>query len=146
MRSFPDLPPVWTVGFGLLAWALARYLPLASFGWGAVPGIALIAGGVALIGWSAIWFWRRRTPIEPHEMPRVLISEGPYRLNRNPIYTGLAAILFGWAFWLGAVTAFLPAMALPFVLAARFVRSEEEALRTMFGSEAEAYFRRTRRW
>jgi protein-S-isoprenylcysteine O-methyltransferase Ste14 len=146
MHGFPDLPPVWTLALGILAWVLARLLPVATFGWGIVPGVALILGGLALILWSALWFRRKRTTIHPHGEPAALIVEGPYRFNRNPIYTGMVAILIGWAFWLGAPAAFLPVFALPVILTARFIRHEEEALLTAFGPEAGRYLAATRRW
>jgi protein-S-isoprenylcysteine O-methyltransferase Ste14 len=143
-REFPDLPPVWAIGAAALAWALARWLPLASLpAWPAPPlGVA----GVGLAIWSAWWFRVKRTPIEPRETPRALIVEGPYRLNRNPIYTGMALVLLAWAFWLGAATALLPAIAFPLVIDRRFVRSEEAALRAAFGPEVDRYFAATRRW
>ena len=144
MDRFPDLPPVWALGAALAAWALARLLPIASLP--EAPGGLLIGAGLLLIVWSAWWFRRKRTPIEPNRVPRALIVEGPYRLNRNPIYTGMVLIVLGWAILLGAASALLPAVALPVVLDRRFVRGEETALRRAFGAEAEAYLRATRRW
>ena len=144
LRGFPDLPPVWALGAALAALALARWLPIAPL----PPGMGRVIGGagVALILWAAWWFWRKRTPIEPGHAPRALIVEGPYRINRNPIYTGLVLILVGWGLSLGAVSAILPAAAFAFVVDRRFVRSEEAALRAAFGAEAERYFAATRRW
>lgn len=143
-REFPDLPPLWALGAAALAWGLARVLPLAALpAWPAWP---LLAAGLGLIVWSARWFRAKRTPIEPRETPRALIVEGPYRINRNPIYTGLALVLLGWAFWLGAASALLPAIAFAVVIDRRFVRGEESALVAAFGAEAERYLAATRRW
>ena len=88
VRDFPDIPPVWAAGCFAAQFALSL-LPgpaprAAPLGW------ALIAVGLVLIAWSAWWFWRKSTSIEPREVPRRLIVEGPFRLNRNPIYTGMA--------------------------------------------------------
>lgn len=146
MHRFPDIPPVWTALALLLSWALAALLPVGRFGWGALPGIGLALAGLALILWAALWFRRKRTTIHPHGEPTALITEGPYALNRNPIYTGFVLVAFGWAFWLGALAAFLPALALPLLLTRRFILPEERALRLAFGPEAERYFRATRRW
>ncbi|MCB8836542.1 isoprenylcysteine carboxylmethyltransferase family protein [Aurantimonas sp. VKM B-3413] len=147
-RDFPDLPPVWALGTAVLEWLGARFLPLGSF-WSppaALAGIVLVIGGVALAGWAALWFRRKRTPIEPGETPRQLIVEGPYRFNRNPIYSGMALVLFGIALWLGAFSSFLLAAIFPIVIHIRFVRREEAMLREAFGEEAERFFARTRRW
>jgi protein-S-isoprenylcysteine O-methyltransferase Ste14 len=109
-------------------------------------GLILAGAGLALILWAALWFLRKRTPIEPHHAPKALIVEGPYRINRNPIYTGLVLMLLGWGLWLGALSALAPAAVFAAVVDRRFVRSEEAALRSVFGGEAERYFAATRRW
>ncbi len=104
MKGFPDLPPIWLAGFALAAWILARYLPLVmAFGpvfW--IVGLFLVFAGIGVIIWSALWFLRKKTTIEPHHNPSALIVEGPYRFSRNPIYLGLAAMLTGYVLWLGA--------------------------------------------
>ncbi|MEM8788165.1 MAG: methyltransferase [Pseudomonadota bacterium] len=144
-RLRPDMPPFWMLGFGALAWAAARLIPLWQFDIQPV-GRVLGALGLALILWSAVWFWRKKTPIEPGHVPAALIVEGPYRLNRNPIYTGLCLLLLGYALGLGALSALVPAVLFPLLLTARFVTPEEAALRRAFGDAADVYFRTTRRW
>ena len=147
-RDFPDLPPVWALGFAAGQGVLAALLPLVQFdpGWATPIGWTLIALGFGLVVWSAWWFRRKRTTIEPRERPTALIVEGPYRINRNPIYTGMAVALVGIGFMLGALSAVLPALTFPFVIGRRFVRGEEAVLRKAFGAEAEHYFAATRRW
>lgn len=147
-RDFPDLPPVWVLAVAVAAWAAARYVPLWSLASPAstAVGIALIAAGVVLAAWSAVWFRRKRTTIEPRTVPSALIVEGPFRLNRNPIYTGMALALFGVAIWMGALSALIVAAVFPVVVTRRFIIGEEDALRRAFGAEADAYFRKTRRW
>lgn len=143
--GFPDLPPVWMLAAALLSWILARALPLVGFP-GAVLGPVIGSVGSLVILWSAWWFWRKGTPIEPGHRPRALIVEGPYRLNRNPIYSGMVAMLTGFAIWLGALSAFLPVLAFAMLIDRRFVRDEEAGLRAAFGPQAEAYFLASRRW
>ena len=148
MKGFPDLPPIWFAGFCLAAWLLARELPLVlAFGpvfWGL--GLVLIAGGAGLIVWSALWFRAKRTTIEPHHAPRVLITEGPFRFSRNPIYLGLVAMLTGYVLWLGALSAaLLPGLFIS-VLTLRFIQPEEERLIDAFGLEARRYMQTTGRW
>ncbi|REC94650.1 methyltransferase family protein [Kushneria indalinina] len=107
----------------------------------------LLAGmGLALAGWAILWFVRRRTPIEPHETPTCLIVEGPFRLNRNPIYSAMTLLLLALALWNGALSALLTVGLFPWVITRRFIHHEERALRDVFGAQAERYFARTRRW
>ena len=146
-RDFPDLPPIWMLGHAALAWVAADVLPLWRFeGWLRHLGAALVVAGAGLGVWAAVWFWRKRTTIEPREEPRSLIVEGPFRLNRNPIYTGMALMLAGWGLWLGALSAVLITLPFAWVIDRRFVRDEERALRRAFGDEAERYIAKTRRW
>ncbi len=145
MKGFPDLPPIWALGTAIAIYLLARFLPLLRFEWPILAAL-FFWGGLALIFWSAIWFWRKETPIEPHHAPRALIIEGPYRLNRNPIYTGLTILLFGYALGQGGLSGLLPVAIFPFIITQRFVLGEEAALRTAFGPEAEEWITETRRW
>ena len=145
LRLTPDLPPIWLAAFAAVVWLLARWLPLWRFDV-APLGQGIVYCGLALVVWSAIWFWRKDTPIEPGSEPEALIVEGPYRINRNPIYTGLAMILLGYALGQGALIGVVVACVFPVFISRRFVVVEEEALRAAFGAEAEAYISRTRRW
>ncbi|MCB1389401.1 MAG: isoprenylcysteine carboxylmethyltransferase family protein [Rhodobacteraceae bacterium] len=147
LRGFPDLPPVWAFGVFLMQLLLSRFLPLAELGgWARTAGWLLLAAGFGLAGWAAFWFWRKRTRIEPRQVPRALIVEGPYRVNRNPIYTGMLLSLVGTGLLSGALSALLLAAVFPPIVTARFIRGEEDGLRTTFGAEAERYIARTRRW
>jgi protein-S-isoprenylcysteine O-methyltransferase Ste14 len=148
LRGFPDLPPVWLAGFLALASLLDQGLPLVeAFGpvWRGA-GVLVALASLGLIGWSAFWFWRRRTTIEPHHTPSALIVEGPYRLSRNPIYLGLLGLLTGYVLWLGALSPVVLPFAFHMILTRRFIEKEEALLRRLFGAEAHAYLERTRRW
>ena len=141
-----DLPPVWAALAALTAWALAAALPLVAIPAPAPLAGALVLAGLALIAWTAVLFRRARTPIEPRREASALLTGGPFRINRNPIYTGMALVLLGLAAALGALSAFLPVLAFPLVMTRRFVLEEERRLRAAFGETAEAWLARTRRW
>jgi len=146
MKGFPDLPPIWAAFVAFLAIFAAWFEPIISFGaprW--VSGLCLGAG-FALVLWSAYFFWKNKTAIEPHHTPTTLIVEGPYRISRNPIYLGMFLGVFGVALWSGAVSALLVACIFPIIIRARFIRAEEEALKTQFGEAAEIYLASTSRW
>ncbi|MFO7854704.1 MAG: isoprenylcysteine carboxylmethyltransferase family protein [Paracoccaceae bacterium] len=141
-----DLPPVWAALAAFASWGLSVAFPAPALDLGPVPPLLLGGAGVALVLWSALAFRRARTPIEPRHDARVLLTGGPFRINRNPIYTGLALILAGFALHLGSLAAWLPVAAFPAVVTRRFVLDEEARLRRAFGAEAEAWIARSRRW
>ncbi len=147
MKGFPDLPPLWLLLFLALNWLLSTIIPgnpsapvLVWVGW------ALIGLGLILIAWSALWFWRKKTTIEPHHTPETLIIEGPYRLSRNPIYLALIIILLGAVIGRGQPAGLILVPIFFGILMRRFVIPEEQGLRAAFGAEAETYLSRTRRW
>jgi protein-S-isoprenylcysteine O-methyltransferase Ste14 len=76
--------------------------------------------------------------IEGHK----LITEGPYRLVRNPIYTGMFGMLLATGLavshWVGLLIAII-VYAIGTVVR---VRSEEKLLRGAFGAEFDSYARR----
>ena len=87
MKVFPDLPPIWWAGSMAIIYATLWAFPQFHFVFSGAEIIsqAVFFAALLIVAWSAIWFWRKKTPIEPHHTPKVLIIEGPYRLSRNPI-------------------------------------------------------------
>ncbi|MBF9041742.1 isoprenylcysteine carboxylmethyltransferase family protein [Rhodobacterales bacterium HKCCE4037] len=148
MKGFPDLPPLWLALFMALGWGLARFLPVAGAPDPVLHRLGLLVAcvGLGFIAWAALWFWKKKTTIEPHHAPETLIVEGPYRISRNPIYLGMVLILSGQVLWQGMLS---PAVLIPLhvaVLTVRFILPEEAALVRAFGEEGERYLAGTRRW
>jgi len=139
---------MWALGMALLGQVLNFIIPFPRFASPATQGagVAFAACGVLFASWAMLRFRLRSTPIEPRNTPKALVADGPYRFNRNPMYTGLTLLLLGLAVWQGSFVALLPAIALPFIITARFIRDEEAGLAASFGDEAQAFFDRTRRW
>jgi protein-S-isoprenylcysteine O-methyltransferase Ste14 len=104
-------------GAGLMAWALAAH------------------GGAAPRGW----------PLGSGLTPPYLLRRGPYRLSRNPMYTGESAVWLGWALFYRrpAVWAGLAVQCAAFTL---IVRWEEQRLLGRFGSDYRAYVAEVPRW
>lgn len=148
MKGFPDLPPIWWLGSVAMIYLGQWLLPglHVSVGLLGIVSWALLVAALGIVGWSALWFWRKKTPIEPHHRPKTLIVEGPYTLSRNPIYLALVMITLSSALGHGSVIGLAAAVGLWWVLDRRFAGPEEALLRDTFGAEAEAYLRQTKRW
>lgn len=142
------LPPVWVMLCVLLQLALDRWFPLMVFDapWSRMTGAGLILAGLGLILWSAWWFRRRQTPIVPGNAPLAMITDGPYRLSRNPIYAGMLLIITGLAFAMGSLTPFLVVTLLFGLLRDLFVVPEERIMEEEFGDQWRDYTKRVRRW
>ena len=116
-----------------------------------ITGLLMI-GGLSLSIWTIIYMKHRGkgNPMDAfgHEVaPRTqnLMTDGPYRLNRNPMLTGTLTYLAGAGVWLWRWQAWA-VWAVFFVIMLAQVLSEERRLRRDFGEEYEAYCRRTRRF
>lgn len=148
MRRF-DLPPVWLVGFILLAWLQASYLPLGLSLQSGLTQFAsglLIGGGVLLMVLAVVEMRRHRTSLIPHDRPSTMVSSGIFRRTRNPIYLGDVLVLAGVILRLDAVLALTLVPIFVWVLEKRFVIPEENTLRRKFRAEFARYELKTRRW
>lgn len=77
---------------------------------------------------------------------RTLITSGPYRFSRNPLYLGGNAFVFlGAALLLGSPAAVAVTL-LHLPLVDLFTRHEEKQLERDFGAEWSSYRERVRRW
>lgn len=142
-------PPIWAMIFLLLSagvsWALRWPGP-------ALPHHEPIGMAVFFAGWILpVWAFRRfrlaGTELDPiSETNHTFVTDGPFRLTRNPMYLGLTVATLGMAVWVGA----WPMLAAPVAvfLTANFVHIpfEEAKMRRQFGAEFDDYVRRVRRW
>lgn len=146
MRMTADYPPIWLAGFALAGWAAGRAAAHGP-GWLAGGGLALVLTGLALMLWAAWTLGRARTTLDPHGQPRHLVTTGPFRLSRNPIYLADALILAGLCLAFRAPLAAVPLVAgFVAVISARFIGPEEARLARAFPKAFAAYRQRTRRW
>jgi protein-S-isoprenylcysteine O-methyltransferase Ste14 len=120
--------------------------------WRMVIAIVLAVLGLLLSVWSIVYMRRKGdgNPMDAfgHEVaPRTkhLMTEGPYRLSRNPMLTGSFVYYAGVCVWLWSWRALLVFIAFIIIMLLQ-VRSEEKRLRKDFGEEYEAYCRRTGRF
>jgi protein-S-isoprenylcysteine O-methyltransferase Ste14 len=153
MRSpgvrFP--PPLLYLGGLVLGWALGRLgpaLPLAINNVAALRAVgwALLVVGVAVSAWGAATFRAANTAIVPMRSASSIVTSGPYRFTRNPMYLGMTTAYCGISFLLNSLW---PLLLLPFVLflLVHFViRREEAYLSQAFPTEYGAYRIRVRRW
>ena len=140
-----DLPPVWLAGFIAASWGLSKAVPGVSAGWADMLGWGLIALGLALMAAAAGTMLRARTTVHPHHQPEALVTSGIFRLSRNPIYLGDAAVLAGVALILGGAGLVLVPLFVA-LITRRFIAAEEARLGARFGGEFAAYVARVRRW
>lgn len=125
---------MWSLGLGL------PDLPR----WAA--GSGLLAAAVALGGWGLFTFRRGDTTPEPNGVASSLLTSGPFRFSRNPLYLALSTTLAAFGLLLDSAWVLLLAPLLALLLDRLVIRREESRLRAQFGDAYLAYTRRVRRW
>ena len=115
--------------------------------WGAIPGAAFVGVGLVLVVRTVALFARvGEGTLAPWDPTRRLVVLGPYRYVRNPMISGVLAILVGetLAFWSGALLAWT---AVVFAVNAIYMPLVEEPdLRLRFGADYDRYRQNVRRW
>jgi protein-S-isoprenylcysteine O-methyltransferase Ste14 len=141
-------PPLFYIAGFLVGVAVEAVLPIDR------PPLAItilmtaigFAGWLALDGAAMLSFNRAGTSLVPIRPSAALVTTGPYRFTRNPMYLGMAFLYLAFALGLGFVW---PLIVLPLVLVAvdRLLIAREEAyLVRRFGQSYRDYLKATRRW
>ncbi|MFC5728832.1 MULTISPECIES: methyltransferase family protein [Nocardioides] len=114
----------------------------------AAVAAAVAAGSAYLLVGSTQRFASHHTTVDPLRPARAsaLVTDGPNRITRNPMYLGMAGLLASHAVARGGPVLALPVAAFVAIIDRVQVRPEEAALRGQFGAEYDAYCRTVRRW
>jgi len=102
-------------------------------------------GGLLIVA-SDRYFRRHGTNTDCSTPDTGLVTTGPYRFSRNPIYLSFAVIFIGLSLKANAPTLAGVALLMLAALYRLVVLPEERHLETVFGSHYQAYARRVRRW
>jgi protein-S-isoprenylcysteine O-methyltransferase Ste14 len=117
------------------------------FGLPQAGGLLLTVLGALLAAWCVAAFAiRGRGTPAPFDPPRRLVTGGPYRFVRNPMYLGAGLALGGASLFYRSLV-LLGYTALFFAITHVFILLyEEPALRRSFGDDYERYRKSVRRW
>ena len=109
--------------------------------------LVIVAAGTALLAWCVREFYvAGKGTLAPWSPPEHLVTTGPFRYSRNPIYVAMLAIIAGWALFYAsrALGIYLAVMIALFHI--RTLLGEEPTLAREFGPAWDAYRGRVRRW
>ncbi|UWR77347.1 isoprenylcysteine carboxylmethyltransferase family protein [Phaeobacter inhibens] len=148
-----DVPPVWLLGFAVLAWCQAQFLPLGlGFSTGPIAAIIdllsglLVGAGIVLMLLAVTEMRRQKTTLHPHGDPSQLVQSGIFKRSRNPIYLGDCLLLLGLVLRFDAALSLALLPIFVWVLERRFILPEENRLRRQFRADWARYEQKTRRW
>ncbi len=141
-------PPLIYAGalvLGLLANRLSP-IPFLPRGLRRALGWSLIFGGLVICALGLREMKRAGTNVDPYEPTTTIVTGGPYRFTRNPLYLSMTLIYGGITARANALPA---ALLLPLVLHLMrrgVIEREERYLERKFGEEYLSYKARVRRW
>ncbi len=145
-------PPLLVLGALAVGLVIDRLWPLGLIGT-AIPraarivlGIGLFGAGGALAAWAFVHFRRAGTNIPTSQPSLALVTSGPYRHSRNPIYTAMGIAFFGIALIADSLWLFALLIAVILVLRYGVIAREEAYLARKFGEDYRRYQHSVRRW
>ena len=126
----------------------SRWSPDSALAWPVrgLGGVVLVAG-ILLFSWCVLLFARvGRGTLAPWDPTQHLVAVGPYRYLRNPMISGVAAVLTGLALLTGSCVLALWLVTFIVVNSAYFALVEEPGLERRFGEPYRDYKARVPRW
>jgi protein-S-isoprenylcysteine O-methyltransferase Ste14 len=108
-------------------------------------GLPLFILGLGFWTWGVSGLLRKGESPNPGKATTRLVTGGPYRFSRNPIYTGGIVGILGLGLFLDTATGTAVAVALALGVH-HLVLAEERYLEAKFGHEWREYRSRVRRW
>ncbi|HVO20381.1 MAG TPA: isoprenylcysteine carboxylmethyltransferase family protein [Anaeromyxobacter sp.] len=105
-----------------------------------------LGAGIALNLLSDRAFRLAGTTVKPFLPSTALVTDGVFRLTRNPMYLGFVLLLVGLWLALSALTPGLVVVLFAVLIDRYFIEPEEEKLSWTFGGAYQAYRDRVRRW
>lgn len=109
-------------------------------------GVALVILGLATVIWGSATMRRAGTNIPPNRPALVMVTRGPFRFSRNPLYLGLHVAFIGLSLIANSVWGALLFVPLFIVMHYGVILREERYLEAKFGASYEQYRAAARRY
>lgn len=109
-------------------------------------GWALVDAGMVIMLWTVWLMLWRKTTLNPYGKPQRLLSEGPFRASRNPLYVAMLVVYTGGGMVWGSYWFMILLPALVLLLQFGVIRHEERLLLLYFGDDYAKYCEKVRRW
>lgn len=141
-------PPLIFLAFLLFGIALQLASPYPVLGGWLRPVLALpaIGAGIALMV-AAVRSFRAAGTNIPTPLPALaLVTTGPYRYSRNPMYLSMSLIYLGLACAMDSLWMLLLFLPLQMLLHVGVIQAEETYMAAKFGGAYRRYRSRVRRW
>lgn len=142
------LPPAVLILTMIAMILLNQFVPLVRFWdthicWIGVPVIVL---GLAVAQWHSLLFKKLKTNINTFNEPDILVTDGLFRVSRNPMYLGFLVNLSGTWVVLGSASPLIALAGFWLLTNYWYIPIEERAMLNKFGDKYIIYKSTVRRW
>jgi protein-S-isoprenylcysteine O-methyltransferase Ste14 len=141
-------PPIVTLIFGFATYLSRKIFPEIEIQYSSFFGIFLLLLGFFILISAVKLFRNDKTTVNPlsPEQATKLVTNGIFKLSRNPMYLGMAVILASVAVFFNIIGGII-FMALFCLYITKFqIIPEEKAMKELFAQDLEQYMKATRRW
>ena len=111
-----------------------------------VIGALLVAGSLLLVASAVRTFRREGTNVVPTRPALKIVTSGPYRFTRNPMYLSMVLFMLGISLVFSLEWGVILTPILWIGYDRLIVAKEEAYLSTKFGADYQALLQKTRRW
>lgn len=109
-------------------------------------GALIVLIGIIINIWASALFSKSKTSLHPHHLPIYFEKNGPYKMSRHPMYTGLLIMLLGADIVLGNVSTLISPVIFVILMETIFIPIEEKNMELVFKEEYPDYKKKVRRW
>ncbi|MCW2255066.1 protein-S-isoprenylcysteine O-methyltransferase Ste14 [Providencia alcalifaciens] len=123
---------------GLFSWSFS--------GWVGILAILVALESVSWIATSLFYFIRHKTSPNPMIQATSLITQGPFRLSRNPLYLAFTSMSVSFALFTHSPYFLVSGLVFWLITDLYTIPQEEKFLSKHFQDEWTRYSQQTRRW
>ncbi len=109
-------------------------------------GWIILVAGIGIGAWGFMHFQKRGANINPYAEPNKMVTDGPYRFTRNPMYLGNLLMILGIAVLVGTLLPLLASVVYVVTMNNTFIFQEEKNLEKLYGQKYRDYKKQVRRW
>ena len=142
------MPNTYFFGFAIIEVFFGIYFPIVKIDITPINylGITIIAFGVYINQNSKKLIESNNTTVIPFQKSNTLITTGPFKYSRNPMYLGLFIILIGEAILVTSLSSLFIAFIFLQIIQYIFILTEESMLERNFKQEYLDYAIKVNRW
>jgi len=106
----------------------------------------LLGIGLVLAVRADYLFKNKKTTVKPFQGSSALVTEGPFRFSRHPMYLGMTFALAGVSVLLGSLSSFIAPVGFCITMQLVFIAREEKDMENVFCKEYKEYKKNVRQW